>query len=93
MRIKPFTLLKILLLLGFINKQYQLALNYKDILELRQWHKFVLKNQGNYPFAHNNGFPRAYKPSFKSVCQQRHNKEHEKSREFILGALLCKNFI
>ena len=46
-----------------------------------------------YPFARNNGFPRAYKPSLKSVCQQHHNKEHEKSREFILGALLCKNFI
>ena len=44
MRIKPFTLLKILLLLGFINKQYQCVLKYKDQLELRQRHKFVLKN-------------------------------------------------
>ena len=48
MRIKPFTLLKILLLLGFINKQYQLALKYKDQLELRQRQKFVLKNRDNY---------------------------------------------
>ena len=53
----------------------------------------LIGRPGLYPFARNNGFPRAYKPSFKSVCQQRHNKEHEKSREFILGALLCKNFI
>ena len=30
MRIKPFTLLKLLLLLDFINKQYQLAIKYKD---------------------------------------------------------------
>ena len=48
MRIKPFTLLKILLLLGFINKQYQLALKYKDQLELRQRQKFVLRNRDNY---------------------------------------------
>ena len=48
MRIKPFTLLKVLLLLGFINKQYQQALKYKDQLELRQRAKFVLKNQDNY---------------------------------------------
>ena len=47
MRIKPFTLLKILLLLGFINKQYQRALKYKDQLELRQQQQFVLKNQDN----------------------------------------------
>ena len=48
MRIKPFTLLKILLLLGFINKQYQLALKYKDQLELQQRQKFILKNRDNY---------------------------------------------
>ena len=48
MRIKPFTLLKILLLWGFINKQYQLALKYKDHLDLWQRQKFVLKNQGSY---------------------------------------------
>ena len=48
MRIKPFTLLKILLLLGFINKQYQRVLEYKDQLELRQRQKFVLKNRDNY---------------------------------------------
>ena len=35
MRIKPFTLLNILLQLGFINKQYQRALKYKDQLDLR----------------------------------------------------------
>ena len=50
MRIKPLTLLKILLLFGFIYKQYQLALEYKDWLELRQWPKFLLKNQ----VGHNN---------------------------------------
>ena len=48
MRIKPFTLLKILSLLGFINKQYQLALKFKDQLELRQRQKFVLRNRDNY---------------------------------------------
>ena len=48
MRIKPFTLLKILLLLGFINKQYQRTLKYRDQLELRQRQKFVLKNRDNY---------------------------------------------
>ena len=48
MRIKPSTLLKIHLLLGFINKQYQLVLKYKDQLELRQWQKFVLKNRDSY---------------------------------------------
>ena len=52
MRIKPFTLLKILLLLGFINKQYQLALKYKDRLELRQRQRFVLKNQDSYNNKH-----------------------------------------
>ena len=41
-------LFKILLLLGFINKQHQLALKYKDQLELRQPQKFVLKNRDNY---------------------------------------------
>ena len=48
MRRKPFTLLKILLLLGFINKQYQRAIKYKDQLELRHRQKFVLKNRDNY---------------------------------------------
>ena len=48
MKIKPFTLFKILLLLGFINKQYQIALKYKDQLELRQRQKFVLNRQGSY---------------------------------------------
>ena len=48
MKIKPFTLLKIPLLLGFINKQYQRALKYKDQLELRPWQKFVLKNWDSY---------------------------------------------
>ena len=48
MRIKPFTPLKVLLLLGFINKQYQLVLKYKDQLELRQRQKLVLKNQASY---------------------------------------------
>ena len=48
MRIKPFTLLKIHLLLGFIHKQYQRALKYKDQLELQQRQKFVLKHQDNY---------------------------------------------
>ena len=41
-------LFKILFLLGFINKQYQLPLKYKDRLELRQQQKFVLKNKGSY---------------------------------------------
>ena len=45
---KPFTLLKVLLLLGFINKQYQHMLMYKDQLELRQRQKFLLKNRDNY---------------------------------------------
>ena len=31
MRIKPFTLLKVLLLLGFINKQYQRALMLRSL--------------------------------------------------------------
>ena len=48
MRIKLFTLLKKLLLLGFINKQYRQGLKYKDQLELRQRTKFVLKDQDNY---------------------------------------------
>ena len=48
MRIKPFTLLKILLLLGFINKQYQRAIQYRDQFELRQRQKFVLKNRDSY---------------------------------------------
>ena len=48
MRINPFTLLKILLLLGFINKQYQRAIKYKDQLKLQQWQKFVLKNHDSY---------------------------------------------
>ena len=47
-RIKPFTLFKVLLRLGFINKQYQYALKYKDQFELRQRQMFVLKNQANY---------------------------------------------
>ena len=41
-------LFKKLLLLGFITKQYQLPLKYKNQLELRQWQEFVLKNQGSY---------------------------------------------
>ena len=45
MRIKFFTLLKILLLLDLINKQYQRALKYKDQLELQQQQRFVLKNR------------------------------------------------
>ena len=48
MRIKPSTLLKVLLLVGFINKQYQRALKYKDQLGLWQRQKFVLKNRDNY---------------------------------------------
>ena len=48
MRIKPLTLLKVLLLLGFINKRYQLVLKYKDQLELRQRQNLVLKNQASY---------------------------------------------
>ena len=52
LRIKPFTLLKIFLLLGFINKQYQLAIKYKDQLELRQRQKFALKNQDGYNNKH-----------------------------------------
>ena len=48
MRIKPITLLKILLLLGFINKQYQLALKYKAQLDPGQRQKLVLKNQDSY---------------------------------------------
>ena len=36
MRIKPFALLKILLLLGFIDKHYQRALKYKDQLDFQQ---------------------------------------------------------
>ena len=48
MRIKPFTLLKVLLLLGLINKQYQRTLKYKEQLELRQRQKFVLKNRDDY---------------------------------------------
>ena len=34
--------------MGFINKQYQRALKYKDQLELRQQQKFVLKNRDTY---------------------------------------------
>ena len=48
MRIKPITLLKLLLLLGFINKQYQRVLKYKDQLELGQLQKFVLKDRDSY---------------------------------------------
>ena len=48
MRIKPFTLLRILLLLGFINKQYRQVIKYKDQLELRQRQKFVLKTPASY---------------------------------------------
>ena len=48
MKIKSFTLRKILLLLGFINKQYKHVLKYKDQLELWQWQKFVLKDRDKY---------------------------------------------
>ena len=41
-------LLKILLLLGFINKQYEYAFKYKDQLELQHRRKFVLKNRDSY---------------------------------------------
>ena len=44
MRIKPFILLKIILLLGVINKQYQLAIKFNNKLELQQWQKFAVKN-------------------------------------------------
>ena len=41
-------LVKILLLLGFINKQYQRAVKYKDQLELWQRQKFVLNIRDSY---------------------------------------------